>query len=384
MIRPKYRVSRSTGLVIVLTLGVLLAACGGKEKSQPPQETPVAAQETPEETLEPTSPPVARPELTNTPYLLPSEPLFQEAADQARADLASRLDVSITQIKVLDPETALLLNAPLACPDVADENASLYYVYVQNGRSIYPYQFYAPSDGGEEVVEPCDDVLVDEEVLYVPTPDARAAVLDRVKADLTARGVDLQRGKFQTVQAMTWTDQALGCRIPPDQEPTPAVIDGYLVIYVLDGTPYEYHTDATGDRVSLCEQPAGYGSVEDFIATLQAIPDLDVEVISDETAYYNGLDAEGTLVALATGGYRVGLFGFKTPEEARAAAKRIDDVDVSHIYVAGEVLIVQEENSPQVYSTLLKYAEEVRTPILERLREESQSTEVPETSEPDE
>jgi hypothetical protein len=372
------------GLVIALALGILLAACGGKEKSQPPQETSVVAQETPEGTLEPTPPLVARPELANTPYLLPSEPLFQEAGDQARADLASRLDVSITQIQVLDPETALLLDTPLTCPDVADEDAILYYVYVQNGRSIYPYQFYAPSDGSETVVEPCDDVLVDEEVLYVPTPDARAVVLERIKADLTARGIDLQRGKFQTFQAMTWTDQALGCRIPPDQEPTPAVIDGYLAIYVLDGTPYEYHTDAAGDRVSLCEQPAGYGSVEEFITVLQAIPDLDVEVVQDETARYDGLDAEGTLVELGTGSFRVGLFGFKTSEEARAAAKQIDDVDVSRILVAGEVLIVQEENSPQVYSILLKYAEEVRTPILERLREESQGTEVPETPGPDE
>jgi len=161
------------------------------------------------------------------------------------------------------------------------------------------------------------------------------------------------------------------------------VIDGYLVIYVLDGTPYEYHTDTTGDRVILCEQPAGYGSIEEFIATLQAIPGLEVEVVQDETARYDGLDAEGTLVALTIKGSRVGLFGFTTPEEARAAAKQIDDLDVSHIYVAGEVLIVQEENNPQVYSTLLKYAEEVRTPILERQREENQSTAVPETPESD-
>jgi hypothetical protein len=348
MIRPKHFVSRfAVALIVALGLGVLLAACGGKEKSQPSQETPFAAQETPEESLEPTLPPVANPELTNTPYLLPSEPLFEDAGSQAQADLASRLDVSITQIEVLSPDTALLLNTPLTCPDVANPDVNLYYVYVQNGRSIYPYQFYDPLDGGEAVVERCDDVLVDEEVLYVPTPDARAAVLDQVKADLAAHGIDPQLGKIQTVQAMTWTDQALGCRVAPDQERTPAVIQGYLVIFVLDGTSYEYHTDTAGDRVTLCEQPAGYASVDEFIAALQAIPDLDFELIQDETARYDGLDAEGTLVALTIGGYRVGLFGFKTPEEARAAAKQIDDVDVSHILVAGQVLIVQEENSPQ-------------------------------------
>lgn len=378
MSRPKHCVRWPVSLVIALTLGVLLAACGGKEKSRPAQETPAALQATSEGTLEPTSPSGAGPDLSSAPLALPPDALFQEASDQARADLAARLDVSLTQITVVAPETALLLNTPLTCPEVADPNVILYTVYVQHGRSIYPYQFYAPSDGGEAVVEPCDDVLVDTEVLYVPTPDARASVLDRVKADLTARGIDLQRGRFQTVQAMTWTDQALGCRVAPGQEPAPAVIDGYLVIYVLDDTPYEYHTDTTGDRVILCEQAAGYGSVEEFIASLQAIPDLEVEVIRDEAARYDGLDAEGTLVALTIKGSRVGLFGFTTPEEARAAAKQIDDLDVSHIYVAGEVLIVQEENNPQVYSTLLKYAEEVRTPILERQREERSSTAVPE------
>jgi hypothetical protein len=378
MSRPNHRVRWPIGLVIALTLGMLLAACGSKDKSQPAQESPVAVQATPEETLEPTAPSVTSAELSSTPYLLPPDALFQEASDQARAHLAARLDVSITQITVVAPETALLLNTPLACPEVADPNASLYTVYVQHGRSIYPYQFYAPSAGGEAIVEPCDDVLVDSEMLYVPTPDARSAVLDRVKADLAARGIDLQRGKFMTVQAMTWTDQALGCRIAPDQEPTPAVIDGYLVIYMLDDMSYEYHTDTAGDRVVLCEQPAGYGSVEEFIATLQAIPDLEVEVIQDEVARYDGLDAEGTLVGLTIKGSRIGLFGFTTPEGARAAAKQIDDLDVSHIYVAGQVLIVQEENNPQVYSTLLKYAEEVRTPILERQREERDSTAVPE------
>ena len=38
---------------------------------------------------------------------------------------------------------------------------------------------------------------------------------------------------------------------------------------------------------------------------------------------------------------------------------------MSHILVSGNVLVVQEENSPAVYSTLLNHAEEIRTPLLE-------------------
>ncbi len=63
--------------------------------------------------------------------------------------------------------------------------------------------------------------------------------------------------------------------------------------------------------------------------------------------------------------YRVGLFGFESNKAARGAAQHIDDPGVSHIFVSGNVLIVEEENSPSVYSTLLGYAEEVRTPLLE-------------------
>ena len=62
----------------------------------------------------------------------------------------------------------------------------------------------------------------------------------------------------------------------------------------------------------------------------------------------------------------MGVFAFNSPDEARAAAALIDDLDVSRIFAAGKVLIVQEENSPQVYSVLLKHAEEVRAPVIER------------------
>jgi hypothetical protein len=88
-------------------------------------------------------------------------------------------------------------------------------------------------------------------------------------------------------------------------------------------------------------------------------------VNEEEPAIYNGLDAQGTLIEMTDMGYRVGLFGFETNKAARAAAQRIDDPGVSHLLASGSVLVVMEENSPSGYSTLLNYAEEVRTPLAE-------------------
>jgi hypothetical protein len=85
------------------------------------------------------------------------------------------------------------------------------------------------------------------------------------------------------------------------------------------------------------------------------------------------------LAYMTTRAYRVGLYDFETPAAARLAAQLIDDDRVSHIFVSGYVLIVQEENSPEVYSILLQYAEEVRAPVMERLS----ATPEPEDFDPD-
>jgi hypothetical protein len=151
-------------------------------------------------------------------------------------------------------------------------------------------------------------------------------------------------------------------------------------MYVVSGVSYEYHTDKIGERVEYCEPPAGYESVDDLIAALQENEDLGVVVVEGETAAYNGPQAQGVLVVMVDEAYRVGLFGFESETAARGAAQQIDDPVVSRIFVSGNVLIVQEENSPAVYSTLLKYAVEVRTPLLEEQAEPEESEE--EISEP--
>lgn len=360
---------RGVGLVLALLLAVtLLAACGeggdGEDTAPPPTTTPGVSAEVVAEDADETGEVASEP--VSTPPPLPAETLFQDATALARADLAAYLETSLDEITILEPDTALLLADPLDCPEITDESVTPYTVYVQRGRFIYPYQVYEPSPGAEPVVERCDDVLVDEEVLYVPTPDVRTAVLDAVRFDLEERGIDTAGGALRTFQAITWTDEALGCPPGPQATPVPALIDGYLVVYAVGSLTYEYHTDATGARIAFCARGGGYESAEAFISALEADENLDVTRVEDEVATYDGLNAQGVLIELTTRGYRVGVFAFGSADEARAAAALIDDLDVSRIFAAGKVLIVQEENSPQVYSVLLQHAEEVRAPVIER------------------
>lgn len=364
-------------LLIALAL-VVLAACGGDASDDdddlaevPPDATPVPASVL--EETGPTEGPPPPPPPTYTPVTLPDESIFEAAAERARVDVAARLDVSLTEVEVLDADVPLLLDTALTCPEVAEDVGELYYVYIQHERFIYPYQFYELPEPDTETgdtlaVEACDDTLVDEEVLYVPTPNARADILALVEAELQAQGVDPTRGTFVTVRPMTWFDEALGCRLSAfdQEETTPAVIEGFLVVYELDDMRYEYHTDSTGARIEFCEQPIGYASIEAFVFTLKTKGEYDYVELEDQPARYDGLDADGLLVGLTPAEYRVGLFDFETPQAARLAAAQIDDEDVARIYVSGYVVIVQEENALEVYGILSQYAEEVRAPVDER------------------
>lgn len=355
----------AVGLAAIALVASVLAACGGEEKEAPrptPTATPEVSQavEAAAEGEQPAAP-------LTTPLPLPPEALFADASGLARVDLAAYLDVGVEAISVLEPDTALLLAEPLACPALeSEENVAPYVIYLQYGRFIYPYQVYEIAGGQEPTIERCDDVLVDEEVLYVPTPDVRTTVLDAVRFDLEKRGVAVSAGRFSTVRAMAWTDEGLGCPPVPGTTPVPALIDGYLVIFTAGGLRYEYHTDITGNRLVLCERAGNFDSIEAFIAALQEQEDLEVVRVEGEVARYEGLNAEGVLLELSTRGYRVGMFAFGSAGDARAAAALVDDLDVSRIFVSGRLLIVQEENSPQVYSALQHLAEEVRAPVVER------------------
>jgi hypothetical protein len=245
-------------LALVIGLALVLAACGGDDDQKDEQEEagtevpPLPAEWTPApgEGPGPVTPEdAARPDPTNTPFVTPPEPIFQSAVELARADLSMRLSIAPDRIKVLESDASLYLNEPLECPALPEEEPpDVYYVYLQYERFIYPYQAYeSPSTG--MIVEACGDVLEDQQVLFIPTPDARATLLDMIRADLEAREVDAVSGDFEVVQAITWTDSALGCPAGPGEEVTPAIIDGYLMVYVVSGV-YEYHRQNRGGNIA--------------------------------------------------------------------------------------------------------------------------------------
>lgn len=356
-------------LGIVLLAAVLLAACGDEE--QEPTSTPLPAV-TPLLTAEVVDLATDAPDVQNTPSLEETSNIYQRASEIATEDLGIRLNISAAEVTVLDPETSLLLADPLLCPEITAENMTPYYLYLQYERLIYPYQFYMPTSNLDElIVEACEDTLVDQEVLYVPTTAANNPALIAVQEDLRAQGIDPEPGDYDIVE-MIWNDVALGCTPAPGEEPEADLIDGYLIRYTLDGQAYEYHTDKTGNQIELCEPPIGYASEEAFIFTLEQ-EGMEVQR-TNETAQYTGLDAEGQIILVTGDASPVGVFDFDTIDEARQAADQINDERVSHIFVSGYVLIVQEEPNPEVYGILSAYAENVRNPVLEEQDDSSEES----------
>ncbi|MBN1563556.1 MAG: hypothetical protein JXA10_06950 [Anaerolineae bacterium] len=363
-------------LVIALVLGLALVACGGDDgdnKNEGDGDQPVpdqlpTDQTVPEQpTLDPaeaTDMPSVASESMATPFAPLPELAYNDAVDTARADLAVRLDVRPVEIEALSAESEVLLGQPALCPALPDVELDLYYVYLQYKRFIYPYQVYLPADpSAAMVVEACEDVFIDEEVLYIPTPDSRVAISDLVVADLIERGVDTTQGAFQLVREMTWTDANLGCPILPGQDAPQTVIQaGFLMLYEVNGITYEYHTDDTGDQVVYCEPPPGYATPADLIAALQEDEAAAARIVEDEVARVEGLTGEGTLVALTDFDYLIGVFGFGSTEQARAAATLITDTSVWRAFVSDQVLIVLYDASPPAYSLLLKYSDEVDLP----------------------
>ncbi len=399
----KNRILRRALLVLVMLLAaaLLLAACGGDDDddgdsdSDQSAETPVVLDDStlnedvedesdegvlPAPVVETPAPPATQQMLpTLTPYLLPDEPVFQQAQEQASVALAAEMTLSLDDLDVLEPDTVLFLDVPLECPEVDDPDAEVNYVYVQHEQFIYAYQVVQPPmiEGAlappDPIIQRCDDVFVDEDVLVIATDSPKLQPVDAVLADLEARGIDPAAGAVVSVDEALWNDEALGCpRGAGIEEPVSAALEGYRVIFRVDAMLYEYHTDLTGEMVVYCPPPPEFASVQAFLDLLLTMQDdLDVEIIptEEEVATYIGLEAEGTLVEMTLSGDRIGVFGFSSSEDARTAAMQIEDPDVSRIFVSGPVLIVQEENNLMIYSTLSEHAEEVRNVLDEQARE---------------
>jgi len=78
--------------------------------------------------------------------------------------------------------------------------------------------------------------------------------IDLAKNNLAQRlGVSAEQIELVNATRMTWPDVSLGC-------PKRGVLyiqvltDGYLILFEVNGTSYEYHTDSC-EHIILCENP---------------------------------------------------------------------------------------------------------------------------------
>ena len=355
--------------ILALVFIVALTACSGDEKEKPapsPDQTEVVPTSIWDATEQPTEQPtdaesdeglppdtvaLAEP----PPINLPDESFYEEAVALARADLSTRLGVSVLQIQTLASDTELISPADLECPPLAQQDVTPYVLYLEFEHEMYPYQFYRGQEAQSLIVEACQKTLTHENELSIPEIDEQSVVTTLVKADLAKRGVPADEGTY-VIQDHSWTDKALNCPLGPDEETEAALVEGYLILYTLEDTVYEYHTDQTGENIRFCEPPLGYDTAEDFITALEANGALSVER-TENTITYTGLDSPAEILLLSPEGYRVGMLGFDSESAARAAAQKITDPKIAHLFVAGHVLIVQERMSTQVFAILLQYAE---------------------------
>lgn len=104
-----------------------------------------------------------------------------------------------------------------------------------------------PSAGTPELATPtltASDIAI---------PDAAMPVVMMVTAQAAAKlGIPENQVQVTRVEAVEWPDSSLGC---PEQGEFYAqvITPGYLIEITVGGKTLEYHTDATGSVIKLCD-----------------------------------------------------------------------------------------------------------------------------------
>ncbi|MBN1955473.1 MAG: hypothetical protein JW900_10540 [Anaerolineae bacterium] len=93
--------------------------------------------------------------------------------------------------------------------------------------------------------------------------EAVAAAVDHLSDELSTSSGG---ANVLSAQAVDWPDSSLGCP-QPNESYLDVITPGYRIVIEIDGQHYEVHTDATGERIVLCDQGAA-GAVDAAIAYL--------------------------------------------------------------------------------------------------------------------
>lgn len=87
----------------------------------------------------------------------------------------------------------------------------------------------------------------------IPIPDAAAPAVAMVLQDAADRlGVPQDEIRVIRVEHREWPDASLGCP-EPGSFYAQVITPGYLIEVASDGMTLEYHTDATGSIITLCD-----------------------------------------------------------------------------------------------------------------------------------
>ena len=230
---------------LVLILG--LAACVAAPQALPtptmvsamPTPLPVASPQpgpAPTTSLNKVSPnPTARPALLKSPAL-----------DQARADLALRLNVAPDQIEVV---SVVASEQPLqsSCQPVGAPGVTIpAFVMGQDITLVYGGQTYVyRTQGGR--------LMLCEGTTSAPGWPTEADISVRAAVNDLASRRKLAPDSVQVVSVMAedWRDTSLGCP-QPGMYYAQIIVQGYRIVLSAGGQQVEYHSDRRG-RVVTCQ-----------------------------------------------------------------------------------------------------------------------------------
>lgn len=176
----------------------------------------------------------------------------EQFVEQAR-DALERQFEQAREADVLDIQRMEWPSAAMGCPEPGQSYAQV----VTQGYAISfsaadtRYEVHV-SESGRMVV--CGD---GGQPQGGEAPDRSDLVRAAVTQDLASRlNVAPDEVRVVEFQAVEWRDSSLGCP-GPGRMYLQVITPGYRVVVEGPEAAYEYHTDRSGDRVVLCQQPSG-------------------------------------------------------------------------------------------------------------------------------
>lgn len=228
-------------VAVTMGLAAVAAGCGAA-----PQAAPSTLTVTPRETTTPV--PTATRSRTLT-----ADALAQVAEEEAKADLAARLQVPLKDVSVVKTERVEWPDASLGCP----EPGKMYAKVITSGHIVIlsaggeTYEYHKAESGGEAVL--CTEKGGRAVSPIEIQPDAEQIVA-LAKAHLAERiGVSVSEITVTEIEEAEWRNSSLGCP-QPGMMYLQVITPGFRVVLEAGGVAYEYHSDK-GARVIPCEGP---------------------------------------------------------------------------------------------------------------------------------